>query len=173
MAKAKPNNTETTARTTDDMRGSSTEAEPVYNASVGEPLLAEVEVLFFTEGDGAIGIGLLWDMTAVGMMGLDELPTEEGTDIADGIEELSGCTAEELAASGDAVAFASGSWDSDEDEATGTTDKPRVLVKIFPPAVEVRVAVTVKTEAELESRAIFKLCDEPLDDTARAFSRLD
>jgi hypothetical protein len=66
-------------------------------------------VLFFTKTAGAVGVGLLWDMTPVGMMGLDELPTEEGTDIADGIEELSGCTAEELAASKDAVAFASGS----------------------------------------------------------------
>jgi hypothetical protein len=135
MVKAKPNNTQTAPRTTDITRGSAAEAEPIYNASVGEPLLTKVEWLFLTKAVDAMGVELLCGMTPAVMVGLEELPTKGVTDPAVETEELSGCKVKESAASEDAVATGPVFSDADEEETTGTTDMPRVLVRIFLPAV--------------------------------------
>jgi hypothetical protein len=98
-------------------------------------LLAEVEVLFSTEIADGTGVALSFGTTPAVVTGLNELPIEEATDRTGETEELSGCKVEELAASGDAVATDPAFSDADEEEITGTTDMPRVLVRIFPPAV--------------------------------------
>jgi hypothetical protein len=69
IVKAKPNNTKTATRTTDDKRDPGTELEPGYNAI----LLTGVEVLSLTGVVGAIGVKRLWDTTLAAMTGLAEV----------------------------------------------------------------------------------------------------
>jgi hypothetical protein len=160
-------------KTTDIIRGSEVEAEPVYKARVGRTLTVEVEVLVFTDVSEATEVELLWGTTPAVVLGLDESSAEEAMDTADEPRDLTGCTIEELLMPWIAVVAAPVVEGSDTEVTTGTTGKPRVLVTSFPPAVYVRVPVIVETEAKLESSAVLELAAALLDDTAGAISRLN
>jgi len=60
-----------------------------------------------------------------------------------------------------------------EDATTDTTGKPRVLVRILPPAVYVQVPVIVKRVAELEPKVLFRLDPAVIFGTAGVFSMPD
>jgi len=107
------------------------------------------------------------------VIGLDELPVDATSDTACEFEYLDGSmTGEPLMTEGTAVAV-SAITDVGEDATTDTTGKPRVLVRILPPAMYVQVPVAVKRVAESAPRVLFRLDAAVIVGTAGVFSMPD
>ena len=145
----------------------------MYNARVRTPLAAEVEALCFVDEDAMTKLELLCGNTPAVIIGLNELPVDATSDTACELEYLDASATGEPLMTEEMVVTVSAVLDVGEDATTDTTGKPRVLVRILPPAVYVQVPVTVKSVAELKPRVLSMLDAAVIVGTAGVFSMPD